>query len=270
MSHPKEICLEDLDLSPEDDRYIRCVALPGGEPGLALDREGAVRWMPDGPCAYGLWVSADDRLVLLREGGSGPITVARGGRIQEAPVDKPLILVDGDLLTLQGRRYKVHVHGQTELVYPPEPTSRAALAKVARAATAALALGAVIGAGGSTSASAESAIVGDVAPAPIEVRARPPAPPPMKQVHCNITKQVTNKKGRLMIHATCPGNAKDPISAGAVGVGARGQLLDPKTKQPLKDGSVIVKTSTKGKIVAEAMQLKKATRATSVRFYVRY
>jgi hypothetical protein len=268
--HPKEICLEDLGLALDDDRYIRCVALPGGEPGLALDREGEVRWMPDSPCAYGLWVSADDRLVLLREEGSGPITVQRSGRSQEAPVGKPVILVNGDQLTLQGRCYKVHVHGQTELVYPPAPTNRSALARAARAAAAALALGAVVGAGGSTTASADSAIVGDVAPAPIEVRARSPAPPRRKLVHCSITKQVLGKKGHLVVNATCPGNATDPLGGGTVGVGARGQLLDPKTRQPLKDGGVIVKKATNnGKIVAEAMQLKKATRATSIRFYVR-
>ena len=29
MTVPIEICLEELDLPPDDDRYIRCVALPG-------------------------------------------------------------------------------------------------------------------------------------------------------------------------------------------------------------------------------------------------
>jgi hypothetical protein len=260
MPYPKEICLEDLDLSPEDDRYIRCVALPGGEPGLALDREGEVRWMPDGPCAYGLWVSADDRLVLLREEGSGPITVLRGGRSQQAPVDKPVILVDGDHLTLKGRRYQVHVHGQTELVYPPAPTSRTALAKAARVAAAALALGAVVGAGGSTSAEPAGVSTG---PAPIEVRARPPAPPAMKQVSCKVIKQIPSKKGPLVIHATCPAKTR-------IHPGSRGQLLDPKTKQAIKDGSVVVKKVDGDKVVGEAQLLKKATKAATVRFWIRW
>ena len=37
MPTPMEICLEDLGRSTPDERYLRCVALPGGEPGLALD-----------------------------------------------------------------------------------------------------------------------------------------------------------------------------------------------------------------------------------------
>lgn len=40
MPRPLEICVEDLELPPQDDHYLRCVALPGGEPGLALDRDG--------------------------------------------------------------------------------------------------------------------------------------------------------------------------------------------------------------------------------------
>ena len=63
---PQAICLEDLAAPRDDERYLRCVALPGDEPGLTLDRQGVVRWMPDGPEAYELWVSGDGRLVLFR------------------------------------------------------------------------------------------------------------------------------------------------------------------------------------------------------------
>jgi len=53
MPKPKEICLEELDRDPEDENFIRCVALPGGEPGLAVKRFRAVREAvgPDVPIA---------------------------------------------------------------------------------------------------------------------------------------------------------------------------------------------------------------------------
>ena len=44
-----EICLEELDAGPEDECFVRCVAVSGGQPGLALDRDGLVRWMPEPP-----------------------------------------------------------------------------------------------------------------------------------------------------------------------------------------------------------------------------
>jgi hypothetical protein len=258
MPTPIEICLEDLDLSPEDERYIRCVALPGGQPGLALDREGAVRWMPDGPAAYGLWVSADDKLVLRRGDNAGPITVVRGGRSLEAPATKPVVLLHGDLLQMgvNGRRLRVHVHGTTGDVYEPEPLSRSALARLARTAAAALALGAAVGAG--IDASAQP---GTTSVAPIEVRARPPAPPAMRPVTCTITKMTPSKKGPLMVHATCPAKER-PLHPGAQGqlIGAKGETI--------KNGTVVVKQVKGNKIVGET-QLTKQGKATAVRFYRR-
>jgi hypothetical protein len=114
-----EICLEDLDL-PADERYLRCVALPGGEPGLTLDGQGAVRWMSDDPTHCGLWVSGDDRLALVRGAVAAPVVVHRAGRALEAPVGKPVILLDGDLLQVEHRQLRVHVHGATEVIHGPE------------------------------------------------------------------------------------------------------------------------------------------------------
>lgn len=157
------------------------MALPGGEPGLALDGEGVVRWMPDGPAAYGLWVSADERLVLLRGANAGPITVERGGRRVQAPEGKPVILVDQDLLRINGRRLRVHIHGEAEAIYPPQPLTSGAVGRMARAAAAALALGAVVGTPGSGEARAPG-------PPPIEIRAQPPGPSVRaRPVECTIT-----------------------------------------------------------------------------------
>jgi len=256
MPTPIEICLEDLDLSPDDERYIRCVALPGGDPGLALDREGLVRWMPDEPADYGLWVSDDDRLILLRGERAGPITVQRGGRAVEAPAGQPVVLLDGDRLRVNGRRLQVHVHGEAEEVYPPEPLSGRALARLARAAAAALALGAAVGAGGE--AAGQPAITAGAIP--VEVRKHPPSrPAPMRAVLCTVTSIKAHPKGRVMVKASCP----EPIP-----VGASGFLLDAKGSA-VEDGIVTVQKA-KGKVIeARAFRLKRAVKATTVRLNLR-
>jgi hypothetical protein len=245
-----EICLEDLDLSPEDERYIRCVALPGGEPGLALDREGTVRWMPDGPAAYGLWVSDDHQLVLRCGDDAGPITVTRGGRSLRAPAAKPVVLLHGDLLQVNGRRLMVHVHGATELVHEPQSLSRSMLARMARTAATALALGAAVGAGGHASAHR----------VPIEVRDAPPGAPAMRPVTCDITSMTSGKKGPLLVHARCPKTRR-------VYAGARGQLLDAKGHS-IKNGAVVVKKVEGNKIVGQTKLRQRPDKATRVRFYV--
>jgi hypothetical protein len=258
MPTPLEICLEDLDLPPEDERYMRCVALPGGEPGLNLDQAGRVRWMPDGPECYELWVSQDERLALYRNAGAGPIVVERGGRTLEAPEEKPVFLLDQDLLRVNGRRLQVHVHGEAEAVYAPEPLSGSAFARVARAAATALALGAAVGAG----SAADARPVGAVGVEPIEVRARPPKKVAMRTVECDITAMKPTKKGPMVVHAICPKDAE-------IHKGSRGLILDPKTNEPLKDGVVVVTQVRKGKIQGTAAKLKAPVKATKLRFRVR-
>jgi hypothetical protein len=242
-----EICLEDLALPLDGERYIRCVALPGGAPGLALDREGAVRWMPEGPADYGLWVSRDDQLILLRAEGAGPITVRRAGRALEAPAAKPVVLRDQDLLELEGRELRVHVHGATDRVHAPERLSRSTLARVASAA-AGLALSATVGLGGLTTAVAGAQ--------PIEVRAQPPDVAERRSVTCEVT-SMTSAKGKTQVHATCPATP-------AVPVGARGQLLDAKGSP---QGMVVVKQVKGTKVVAEA-QLAKPVKAPKLKIWI--
>jgi len=253
MPTPLEICLEDLELTENDERYIRCVALPGGEPGLALDREGAVRWMPEEPAQYGLWVSTDDQLVLLRGDGARPVTVSRAGRSLEAPEAKPVVLLDGDLLVVNGRRLLVHVHGAAQEIHAPEHLTGSALARMARAAAAAVALGAAALAPGQ---------VGIADAAPIEVRDRPPAPmPTTRPVTCTVTSMAPTKKGPMLVHATCP--ATPPL----VPVGARGNLYDA-AGNAIPDGTVTVKSVQGTKMVGET-QLRKPVKATKVIFHLR-
>lgn len=147
---PIALCLEDLDATTGSRRYLQCVALAGGEPGLVLDERGVVQWCPTGAGAVELWVSADDCLILFRAEGAIPVIVHRTGRSLDAPVERPVVLLDQDRVDLGGRRLRIHVHGVAPAVAPPawldvsEPSSPT----VHRAAAAAVAVGvAVAGAG---------------------------------------------------------------------------------------------------------------------------
>lgn len=177
MPHPKAICLEDLDAAPGSVRYVRCVALAGGQPGLTLDPGGDALWQSEEPVSCQLWVSLDERLILLRPAGARPVTVARAGRSLEAPFDKPVVLLDQDEVEVGGRRLRIHVHGEAADLYPPSPLEPerqdSRLAGVARAAAMGLALGAALGASGCKSGN-------NVEPDNnnIHVREVPPSPPP--------------------------------------------------------------------------------------------
>ena len=261
VPEPLEICLEELfHAEEEDERYVRCVALLGGEPGLTLDREGAVQWMVESPEAYGLWVSQDGELVLLRGEGADPVRVERGGRAVDAPIGKPVILKDQDELIVNGRRLRLHVHGETEAIHEPERLSGTALGRLVRAAAAAATL--ALGAAAATTAAAQGAI-GPIAVDRhdvIEVRTRPPSMPAPKPMDCAISSQKIIG-GKLYIHATCPRRR-------GLRVGQYGQLIDPKTKKPLKDGRVTIKKVAGKKVVAEAKQRKTRASSKILRFWV--
>ena len=250
---PMAICLEDLDAAQEDERYLRCVATPGGEPGLGLDGHGVVRWMPDGPTAYELWVSADGRLALQRGSGSGAITVSRGGRSLEAPPEKPVILLDQDLLEVAGRRLRVHVHGEAQDVHEPTWLSGRTLGRMARAAAAALALGTAVGAGGPVQGS-PTTTGGETAP--IDVRARPPKPVP-RFTYCEILKLQTHQKKGQLLSLEC--------KYGPIRVGMRGQALD-QSGDPVKNGQLTIKEVKGRKVIAET-RLKKLGKAKRARFH---
>ncbi len=170
MPAPLALCLEDLDAAPSSDRYLQCVAASGSEPGLGLAADGAVLWR-ELALACELWVSADERLVLLRREDAPPVTVSREGRALEAPAGRPVVLCHGDELRLGGRRLRLHLHGRATAVTAPRPL-RERVGQVA----AALAVGALVGAAPVPGSA-------DPGPGPIEVRDHPPkpvAPPPPK------------------------------------------------------------------------------------------
>ncbi len=96
MSHPISVCIENTGAKRPAGRFTRCVAVPGSGPGLALDARGCVVWRSEEAPVCRLCVSLDGCLVLLRPEGAPKVTVRRAGRSLEAPVGKPVVLLDGD------------------------------------------------------------------------------------------------------------------------------------------------------------------------------
>lgn len=257
------ICLEDLDAARDDERYMRCVALPGGEPGLGLNGQGAVRWMPDGPTDYELWVSADARLVLVRGQDAGPVSVTRAGRSLDAPSAQPVVLVDQDLVQVGGRRLLVHIHGETEQVHEPELLSGSSLARMVRAAAAALALTTAVGVGGVATGSPMLPADPSSGVEPIDVRKRPPKPVARRPRLCDIISRKTDKKGLTTLALVCTKKL-------TAYVGMVGEALDASTGLRLKNGQVKVEQVAGNKLTATTRlipaQLK---RAKKVRFWAR-
>jgi hypothetical protein len=146
MPEPISLCLEELDLPPEQTRFIRCVALSGAEPGLGLDARGKALWRGSSADARAceLWVSADERLILWRSLGAPDVTVRRARRSLDVPAEKAVVMLDQDELELAGVRLRLHVHGPTTEIYPPTPFLPRAVGAAALAAAVALG-GAVAG-----------------------------------------------------------------------------------------------------------------------------
>jgi hypothetical protein len=142
MPQPLAICLEDVDARDPAQRYLRCVALVGRQPGLRVDAGGTVVWKPGELPACELWVSADDRLILYRMGDDVPVNLLRAGRSLQLPVGKPVVVLDQDIFEVNGHRLRIHVHGAASAVTPPSPL-RPTAKRTAASMAAAVALSAV-------------------------------------------------------------------------------------------------------------------------------
>jgi hypothetical protein len=170
MIRPLAICIEDLDAKTEAAKYLRCVALPGRQPGLRLDEAGRVLWQADDVLSCELWISADDRLILHRQEGMEPVILRRGARSLDVPFVKPVVVLDKDQIEVGSRHLRVHIHGEATSVAAPAPLPPRSRMdhRVAQTVAAAALLGAVATTGG--------CIGGDGAPTPtIEVREDVPA-----------------------------------------------------------------------------------------------
>jgi len=173
LPEPIELCLEELDDASDAEPYVRCVAVAGGCPGLCFSPAGEVLWRLNESALAEIWVSLDGRLMFFRKSLQGQVSLTRVERHLELPLGKPVIMLGGDEITVAGKRFRVHVHGTTAKVRPPERLKLRRARNLAVAAAIALGVltadckrGVKQGAtGGSTT--------------PIEIRQQPPiiAPP---------------------------------------------------------------------------------------------
>ncbi len=130
MPKPIALCIELVD-APEKERYYKCTARSGREKGLSIRLDGTIGWCEDGPTACDIWVSADQRLIAKRPIDSGDVHVTRAHRKILLKEDFMATVLNRDELIIDGRRYRIHVHGVTEEVHSPR------LVRVIRAARAA-------------------------------------------------------------------------------------------------------------------------------------
>jgi hypothetical protein len=106
-----------------------------------------------------IWVSLDGRLMFFRKSPQGQVSLTRVERHLELPLGKPVIMLGGDEISVAGKHFRVHVHGMTAEVKPPERL------KLWRARNLGIAAAIAIGA---------------LAVTPfIEIRTHPPAPMPL-------------------------------------------------------------------------------------------
>jgi len=149
MSKPIAICIEDMDAQAET-KYLRCVAVPGRQPGLRLDEAGSVLWKSGDGASCELWVSADDRLILYRPEGATGVTLRRAGRSLDAPCGKPVVVIDQDQIDVGARSLRIHVHGKAPLITAPSalPARSRPLGRLARTVATAAVIGAVAASGG--------------------------------------------------------------------------------------------------------------------------
>jgi hypothetical protein len=162
------VCVENLATSDPDERYVRCVALPGRQPGLRIGCGGEVLWRSDDAVCE-LWVSSDERLVLWRIADTEPVVVRRARRSLQVPPQKPVMLLDQDEVEIGGRSLRIHVHGPVSEEAPPQPLVLRPNRIGFRAAATATVLGATLVAGAAGAAQQSNE--------PVEVREHPPAPP---------------------------------------------------------------------------------------------
>ncbi|HNZ23829.1 MAG TPA: hypothetical protein PKL24_16915 [Polyangiaceae bacterium] len=192
------LCLEDLNASHHDERFVQCVALYGREPGLCLDGQGCPLWQTKTDAVCELWRSADGRLVLWKLPNTSSIIVRRASRVLEVPPEKPVILLDKDEIDVGSKTLRVHLHGTTSRMDAPRPLVTRPQRNAFRVAASTVALGATLVA--STAGSAQES-------PRIEVREHPPAPPRMPDPpeppdagdHADNTQPANSESGAVLI-----------------------------------------------------------------------
>ncbi|MBW2527072.1 MAG: hypothetical protein JRI23_23020 [Deltaproteobacteria bacterium] len=230
MAEPIAVCIEDLNAPDPDDRFMRCVAIPGAAPGLGLAGDGVLQWETSKPSGCQLCVSLDDRLVLLRPIDAEPVRVRRAGRSLDVPFGKPVVLLDQDEIEVGGRRLRLHVHGQATSVHAPTPFR-------ARARSAAAALAAAVALGGAATGCDEAQKKSD----DIEVRDQPPTvgPPEAADASTQEAGTAATATTTATSSASAPTSAASTTTTRSAGpppieVRSKPPLVAPAPDEPVK------------------------------------
>jgi hypothetical protein len=237
MPKPIAICIENLDPNAAA-RFVRCVAVPGRQPGLRLDAGGQILWKSDAAVACELWVSADDCLILYRPEGAAAVTLHRAGRSLDVPFGKPVVVIHEDEVAVAARRFRVHVHGEAPAVAAPSALTpqQGIFSRLKHAAAAAAILGAVaavevrcqppvtVPPEGNTGVAAQGGQTGTgtgTGTEPIEIRDKPPMrtpePPASPPPEDEQTGKTEPAKPPIDVRVTPPElapEAKDPDNPG--------------------------------------------------------
>jgi hypothetical protein len=114
------ICIEDLRSSEELGRFLRCVAVAEGRPGLSLSRHGSVEWEQAGADdRYRLVAGEGATLALVPAAGATGLVLRRSGREMEVTGEAPTPVLDQDEIEYAGRHLRIHVHGAAESAEAP-------------------------------------------------------------------------------------------------------------------------------------------------------
>ncbi|MHC4662277.1 MAG: hypothetical protein ACYS8W_11365 [Planctomycetota bacterium] len=149
MPEPKAICIEEIQPDAGKSRFISCVALPGGQPGLGLDGECRILWKGGEAVSCEIWVSADEQLILYRPEGARESRLKRAGRSLDVPFSKPVVLVNKDEIVLAGKRVRIYIHGGTNVIHAPEEfVPQPSVVERVKRSAAAVVLGSVVAVAG--------------------------------------------------------------------------------------------------------------------------
>lgn len=118
------VCFENLKPRPRGPRYLSCVALERGLPGLGLDESGEVVWRDSDRTALEFFALRDGRLALRVLTESETVQIERAGKVFTIPqamkgIAGEVAVLDGDVLLFGIGRYRIHVHGQVSQAAAP-------------------------------------------------------------------------------------------------------------------------------------------------------
>lgn len=141
MAQLISVCFENLKAGPRGSRFLACVALEHGQPGLGLDESGAVVWQNPEQMALEFFALRDGRLAISVLTDSETVQVERAGKTFTIPqamkgIAGEVVILDGDLLLFGVGRFRVHVRGPVPKAHAPSAEESARPAAPIRPAPA--------------------------------------------------------------------------------------------------------------------------------------